>query len=52
MNDKKNDKALLDFNKSLELDPKSYKAYHNRGALYMNGNKFEEALSDLDKSFL
>lgn len=46
----KNDLALKDFNKAIELKPDNAKAYNNRGTLYMNENKNDEALKDFDKA--
>ena len=40
------DRALADFNKSIELNPKRFYAYLNRGHLYMKRSKHREALSD------
>ncbi len=50
LNQGKNDTALMDFNKAIELKPDYAKAYNNRGALYMNENKNDEALKNFDKA--
>jgi len=50
LNQAKNDTALRDFNKAIELKPDYAKAYNNRGTLYMNENKNDEALKDFDKA--
>ena len=50
LNEGKNDLALLDFNKAIELQPTYANAYNNRGTLYMNENKNDEALKDFDKA--
>lgn len=40
------DRALADFNKSIELNPKRFYAYLHRGHLYMKRAKYREALAD------
>ena len=50
LNQGKNDSALKDFNKAIELKSDYAKAYNNRGTLYMNEGKNDEALKDFDKA--
>jgi tetratricopeptide (TPR) repeat protein len=50
LNEGKNDSALRDFNKAIELQPTYANAYNNRGILYMNENKNDEALRDFDSA--
>ncbi len=40
------DKALLDFDKALKLDPQNHDAYANRALLYLEINQPEKALED------
>jgi tetratricopeptide (TPR) repeat protein len=40
------DKALADFNKAIQLDPKNAFAFHNRCALYDDQEKFDQAIAD------
>ena len=42
--------SLVDFNKSLEIEPDNAFALNNRGASYGHLNKFKESLVDLDRS--
>src|SRR5262245_49800081 len=39
--------ALL--NKAIELDPKMWRAYYNRGVLYVNANDLSHARADFKK---
>jgi tetratricopeptide (TPR) repeat protein len=41
-----NDRALADFNKAIELDPKFGFAYYNRGKIYFQNGQFDLALKD------
>ncbi len=50
LNQEKNDTALNDFNRAIELDPRYANAYNNRGTLYLNENKNDLALKDFDKA--
>lgn len=42
--------VLADLNKSIELDPKNYKAVFNRGLLYWDVGRLEKALSDMNRA--
>lgn len=44
------DRAISDFNKALEIEPKSARVYINRGAGYMGKGQYEEAISDFNKA--
>ena len=45
------DKAILDYNKAIELAPGEAKFYNYRGQLYENElNQFEKSLSDYNKA--
>ncbi len=44
------EKALADYNKSIEIGPHFYKSFYNRGVLYFNQNKYELAMMDFNKS--
>lgn len=50
LNEGKNDIALRDFNKAIELKPDYAKAYNNRGTLFVNEKKYDEALKDFDRA--
>ena len=43
-------RALLDYNKSIELDPGFHRAFSNRGVLYYNTGKPELALADFSSA--
>lgn len=45
-----NDEALADYNAALMLQPKSYRAYLNRGLLYENSGDRNRALSDYEEA--
>jgi tetratricopeptide (TPR) repeat protein len=47
---KEYDRAIFDFSKAIELDPKSALAYHNRGAAYLEKGDYENAISDFTKA--
>jgi tetratricopeptide (TPR) repeat protein len=44
------DKAVPDFNRAIELDPKNPEAYYSRGDLYMKTEEFAKARDDYLKS--
>jgi tetratricopeptide (TPR) repeat protein len=41
--------ALADFEKAVELDPKRWKAFHNRGVSYALAGKYEAAITDFNQ---
>ncbi len=47
---KENDKAIYYFNKCLSLEPKNENALTNRGVLFFNQGKFNEAYNDFSKA--
>jgi tetratricopeptide (TPR) repeat protein len=44
------DKAIADFNKTIELEPTNAEAYHHRGMVYVNKNQFDRAIADFNKA--
>ena len=46
----KNELAIQDFNKSIQLNPNYDKAYNNRGNIYDDLGQYELAIKDFDKS--
>jgi tetratricopeptide (TPR) repeat protein len=46
----KNDEAIKDFTKAIELNPELADAYSNRGSAYAEISKFEEAIKDYTKA--
>ena len=42
------DRAIADYNKALELDPKDATAYNNRGFTYDNKGDYDKAIADYD----
>ena len=44
------DKAISDFTKAIELNPKSAEAYYRRGIAYVDKANVDKALSDLNKA--
>ncbi len=50
MNEKRNEEAIKDFNKAIELKPGSASAYNNRGIVYANEKRFNEAIADFNKA--
>jgi protein O-mannosyl-transferase len=48
--ERKNDRALEDFNQAIELSPDYAEAFNNRGNLFMNEQKYDEALGDFNKA--
>lgn len=49
-NENRNDEAISDFNKAIELQTGYADAYNNRGVVYMNEKRNNEALSDYNKA--
>jgi tetratricopeptide (TPR) repeat protein len=43
------DKAIEDYNKTIELDNKKQEAYYHRGNLYLEDKKYKKALNDFEK---
>jgi protein O-mannosyl-transferase len=50
VNDKRNDEAMKDFNKAIELKPGYADAYTNRGNLFRSENRNDEAIKDFNKA--
>jgi protein O-mannosyl-transferase len=46
----RNEEALKDFNKAIELNPAYASAYNNRGNIYISKNRYDEALKDYNKA--
>jgi tetratricopeptide (TPR) repeat protein len=44
------DKAMSDYNKALEINPRYAKAYYNRGFLYRKMGEYDKAISDYTKA--
>ncbi len=44
------DKALADYNKAIELDPKFATAYYNRGFVDADKKDYDKALADYNKA--
>ena len=49
MNENKNEEALEDYSKAIELNPIFTEAYKNRGFLFASGGKLDKALADYNK---
>jgi len=45
-----NERALQDFNKTIEIDPQHTLAYGNRGYVYMLGKRYADALPDFNRA--
>ena len=43
-------KAIEDYTKAIELDPKFAEAYYHRGCSWYEVDKFEDSISDLSKA--
>jgi tetratricopeptide (TPR) repeat protein len=43
------DKAIADYNKVIELDPKSAQTYYERGRAYESKGDYDNAASDFEK---
>ena len=44
------DRAIAEFNKALEINPKDSGTYKNRGAAYVNKGQYDQAISDYTKA--
>ena len=44
------DKAIADFTKAIELNPRHAEAYINRGLAYKNTGQYDQAISDCTKA--
>ena len=44
------DKALADFNKAIEINPRYYEVYHNRGIVYETKGEYDSAIKEYNKS--
>jgi len=44
------DKAISEFNKALEINPRDSETYRNRGSAYMNKGHYDQAISDFTKA--
>ena len=44
------EKAIADFTKAIEIDPRYAKAYYNRGFAYFLKGQYEQAISDFTKA--
>jgi tetratricopeptide (TPR) repeat protein len=44
------DRAIADYDKAIELDPKYVMAYNNRGIAYGKKGDFDSAIADLNKA--
>src|SRR6476620_3091330 len=44
------DRAILDFDQSIKLDPTSAKPFNNRGAAYLRKGEYDLALASLDQA--
>ena len=44
------DKAFADYDKAIQLNPKSAAAYNNRGIVYYIKDQFDKAIADFDKA--
>ncbi len=40
----------MDYNTAIQLSPEFSKSYFNRGSLYLNMKRFDEAIADCDKA--
>jgi tetratricopeptide (TPR) repeat protein len=49
LNLRKNFQAILDYSKSIELDP-TFVAYHNRGLAYLRASEYQKAIADFTRA--
>ena len=47
---KSHDQAISDFTKAIEMNPRYYQAYYNRGIVYGNKGQYDQAISDYNKA--
>jgi tetratricopeptide (TPR) repeat protein len=47
---KEYERAIEDYNKTIELDPNSADAYNNRGTVYYNLMQYERAIEEYNKT--
>jgi tetratricopeptide (TPR) repeat protein len=45
-----NERAIADFNKALDIDPRLAKAYYNRAAVYRAKSEIDRAITDYSKA--
>jgi protein O-mannosyl-transferase len=50
MNEKRNDEAIKDFTKAIELKPGFAEAYFNRGVVFIDEKRNDEAIRDFNKA--
>ena len=50
LNCKQYSEAIADYDKAIELDPRSASAYYNRGVTKYNLKEYSEAIADYDKA--
>ncbi len=50
LNPKVQHKAISDFNKVIEIDPKNAWAYYNRGRAYYLKNEYDRSWEDINKA--
>ena len=43
-------KAISDYNKAIEINPRDAKAYNNRGNAYQRKGQYDQAISDYNKA--
>lgn len=49
-NEKRNDEAISDFNKAIDLKPDYAVAFYERGVVFINKNRFDDAVIDFNKA--
>lgn len=49
-NKREYDKAIADYNRAIELNPRYYQAYYNRGIAYRNQGEYDKAIADYTKA--
>ena len=48
--ERKNEKGISDYNKTIEINPDDYYAYYNRGIIYGKKGQCDEAIADYSKA--